>query len=506
MSDLPGWARFITDRRAHYALAWLLALTLAVARIINGQWCFHRPERVDGNQGHTSIDFGGQWLMGRLLATGHGSDLFSRSRQLEVARQAYPPDREIPGTNDHDPEGLLQHFMTTDDPEVGGPLYPPIHAFVMLPFALGDHPQAAYFAMQYAQTALCFVAGLGVSWLSGGRFWWPLASALLLVYPGCRGVVDLGQNSALSLALLIWGWVVMARGRPALGGCLWGILAYKPVWAISFFLLLVLIRQWRAALAMGLTGSALAAATLPFVGLHSWRHWLAVGQEAALIYNVDSNWIPFSRDLLGIPRRFLLDFSLPRNEREQLFVLVACWALWAVAVEIALRVHALCGGRSVPFSGPLPAFLILTAWMCTYHFMYYDALLSAFGVCVLLADPRPFFMRRPLRAPPEPGRRSVWLVNSFVLTLVVLLVLEENTTRQMGLEVTAVAHSFTAARTNPDGTTKPGPRILVIGGGDRYPVDTLLVIAIWGWCAVAALAGSFSERANGSRDGIAVTT
>src|SRR5262249_11222050 len=156
---------------------------------------------------------------------------------------------------------LLDELTHPKRPEgIGGPLYPPIHAFLMLPFALGDHPQPSYFVMQYVQMLLCFVAGLGVSYLSRGRFWWPLASAVILVYPGCRGVIDLGQNSALSLVLLIWGWAMLARGRPTLGGFLWGCLAFKPVWAASFLILLVLLRQWRMAGAMALTGAGLILA------------------------------------------------------------------------------------------------------------------------------------------------------------------------------------------------------------------------------------------------------
>jgi len=381
---------------------------------------------------------------------------------------------------------------------IGGPLYPPIHAFVMLPFALGDHPQMAYFAMQYVQTLLCFLAGLGVSVLSRGRFWWPMASLLILAYPGARGVIDLGQNSALTLALLIWGWTAMSRGRPALGGLMWGFLAYKPVWALSFLLLLLLIRQWRAALTMALTGAAIVLATLPVVGIQTWLNWLAVGQHAARVYNVDENWVPLSRDLLGIPRRLLLDFSIANPPlRENPLALAASWALWALVLEITLRALALRGSRRLPFTGPAPAMLILAAWMCTYHFMYYDALISAFGACVLLADPRPFFRARTITGAEGPllrvvdrpnGREPTWLVNSFALTAIALMIIHENGTRQMVIEVTGVVHSFTRQRTIANGTTEVSPR-LIVGTGYLYPVETLITMALWAWCVVASLRG-----------------
>jgi arabinofuranan 3-O-arabinosyltransferase len=544
-------ARFVLNRRVRYAAAWLLALGCAGGRLINGYYSFHDPRpvghperRLDGNKGHISIDFGGSWLMGRMLARGHGRELYSRPRYWEVAQQAYPVADQAPAAAQSDAAELLQQFMGDDDPRwgdfagavgalagatdpfqraalavqgraewdekrlsdltrpkrinagLGGPLYPPIQAFLMLPFALGDHPQRAYFVMQWLQTFLCVLAGVGVGRLSGGRFWSPLAASLILLYPGSRGVIDLGQNSALTLCLLVWGWVLLARGRPAAAGVLWGGLAYKPVWALTFFLLLVLLRRWRMALAMGVTGAALALATVPVVGVETWLNWLKVGQRAAVIYNVDANWIPLSRDLLGVPRRFFLDFSKPREERDNLTAMVLGWALWAVVLEITLRVFTLRGRREVPFTGPLPAFLILAGWMCTYHFMYYDALISAFGVCVLLADPRPFFRARAFNREAEaadpfadpPPRRSVWLLNSFVLTVVALLLFHENVTEILKLEATAVVRPDATTRRFGDGTTELAPR-LVIGSGDHYPWDTFMVMALWAWCGVAVLAG-----------------
>ena len=44
------------------------------------------------------------------------------------------------------------------------------------------------------------------------------------------------------------------RERPTLGGLIWGLLAFKPVWALSFLCVLLLMRQWRADLDAALTG------------------------------------------------------------------------------------------------------------------------------------------------------------------------------------------------------------------------------------------------------------
>src|SRR5262249_13598842 len=151
--------------------------------------------------------------------------------------------------------------------------------------------------------------------------------------------VGLGQNPPLTLNILVWGWLLVARGRPGWGGAVWGFLAFKPVWAVTFFLVPVLTRRWRMALAMLGTGTLLAALTLPFVGWHSWLDWLKVGREASQLYNTDQNWIECSRDLLGLARRWLLDFSVPPDEVDPHWLLTAAigWGLLLFVLETTTR-------------------------------------------------------------------------------------------------------------------------------------------------------------------------
>ncbi|HEY8506293.1 MAG TPA: glycosyltransferase family 87 protein, partial [Gemmataceae bacterium] len=496
-----------------YPLAWLLAAAVAAGLVLNTRfYAFADPGRPGGHSGHVAVDFGGQWVLGRMLVRGYGGELYHRHRLWEVVQDAYPRADEPPGADRHDAEILLSTMMGEDDPRwrdaasaaagplaaagpwqaaallrrareelspgrlaeldrppgpegVGGALYPPIHALLFAPLALGDHPREALLAWQGVLIGLAFLTGLGASVLSGGRFWWPLAATLVMLYPGFRGALDLGQNAPLTLAVLVWGWVLMARGWPGLGGAVWGLLAYKPVWAVSFFLALVLMRRWRACLGMLALGAALGLATLPAVGVHAWLDWLRVSRAGAALYNVDYNWVSLSRDLFGIPRRFLLDFERPLWQRENLAAALAGWALWLLVLETTVRTYLLAGRKRVPDTGPLPAFLLLGAWACTYRFMYYDVLASLLAVFVLMADPRPFF--RPLRLtgrvvdpdplgeglkdgadpgakptpsgglgspgpPPVPGR-TVCVTNSVVLSLLAALMLVENPLGQLKL-------------------------------------------------------------------------
>ena len=92
--------RVFAQRLVYRVLAW--TLTLGVAQIsLYGAWhsfdnAYVNAQRKDGNAGHATIDFGGQYLMGRLLVEGHGRDLYDRGQQRLTLAGIYPTDDENP--------------------------------------------------------------------------------------------------------------------------------------------------------------------------------------------------------------------------------------------------------------------------------------------------------------------------------------------------------------------------------------------------------------------------
>jgi len=194
------------------------------------------------------------------------------------------------------------------------------------------------------------------------------------------------------------------------------------------------------------------------------------------LYDVDHNWVFLSRDLFGIPRRMILDYELPRDKRETLAAKVAAWALWLCVFEATVRIWTLRRrGRPIPLTGPMPAFLFLAAWACCYHFMYYDVLMASVGVFVLLAArPQRFF--DPPTARLEPGG-GVLLVNSFVLTLLAILIVHEGVISGLDIRVTALV-----GYVEVDG----GSPTAYLASGVRYPWDTVMILVLWFWCAVLA--------------------
>jgi hypothetical protein len=428
--------------RARLALAWLTTLfSAALALFYAWDWATHSARR-DGNNGHVIIDFGGQWIMARMIVEGHGQRLYDRTRLRPVLEAAYPLADGAPNTSDA--EDLLGSVMGEDDPRAsavagsfvaplaarspleasaalaagraawteealtrvqapqrGGALYPPVHALLYAPLACLP-PRPAYRTLQVLNMALMFLGGWVIARLSHGRVWWPVATFALMLFPGFAGSLNLAQNASVSLAILLLGWWQIAGGRPALGGACWGLLAYKPVWAVAFFPVLLLSRRWRAAASMLLTGAGLVALTLPLVGLHSWLDWRQIGREAVEGYARYENWVFLSRDLTGIPRRWLFDFKLDdRGPHAEL----ATWLGRGLVLAVAggcLLVALLRPRRVTAPEGPPAAFLLLGGWLTCLHFMYYDTLLAALPVCLLFTDPARCLDVRFWRPPPGP--------------------------------------------------------------------------------------------------------
>jgi len=459
----------LTSRRGRLILTWLVLLAAIGHRCVQGWINFEVPERPDGNDGHTSIDFGGQWMMGRLLVLGHGRELYSRSKHLEVAREGFRQERETADSHDHDAERLVGWYVGLPTDAVGGPLYPPVHAFVMAPFGLISNPYWSYRVAQAFMLGCVFIAGLGVRYMTNGRWWWSAATAFLLLFPGCRGGIDLAQNSTVTVMLLIWGWALLVRGRPGWGGLIWGLLAFKPVWALSFLFALLLLRQWRASLTMCATGAGLVLLTIPFVGIQSWFDWLHIGSQAAEAYQTDRNWIFLSRDLFGITRRMFLDFEDGRALENKPIAGYSGWALWGVVAGTTILL-AIRKRRGTSLEGIYPAMILLGAFLCAYRFMYYDAMIAVLGAIVLMADPRPFF------------RKAWWPFASWSSILVGMLLLVENATAPLNVDVTANVGGLKRTVVAADDTTEKVAPKFYVGSGDYYPWDTVVVIWLWAWC------------------------
>jgi hypothetical protein len=492
-----------------YALAWILALVVAAVAFLYAWNDFKTDKRAEGTNGHRNVDFGGQYLIGRMLQQGYGRELYFRDQQRSVLEIAYTRDDEDQPLAESDADDLVNNTVDADTsvtgrgpverwiltkagedpainpPKIGGPLYPPINAFFYYPLACMK-PLYAYRINQVANLVFAFSAGLGVSLLSRGRVWMPIAATFVFIFPGFSGSICLGQNATWTMNLVLWGWVLISRDRPVAGGLVWVLLAFKPVWLLSFLLVPILTQRWRVALAMIGAAVALGLATLPFVGLHSWFDWIHIGRAANASYDIDKNWIWISRDLYSIARRWMLDFNADEWGPERV-----PYPVWTNVLSIAplvLVLLTLVAGAflrrariSQAIDGPAAAFVLLGAWLMCYHFMYYDVLLAYLPVALLFTHPRrylnPLFIGlRPFRRPKPSaelldfyrpirnfhprnwlpylqGYGQLLMMNSLVMSFVALLI--------------SIQYVFPYF----------GVRLY-----DCVPWDTFVLIGLWLWC------------------------
>ena len=554
--ESPDWV-WTHARRSTRVLLWVLCLIVAEGRLRHARSEFgtysttpDEKRRADVNNGHVMIDFGGQWLMGRMLVKGHGRELYHRNQQWPIVWQAYPvvnegsltrfdsfpawrrPAKFAETDGKHDAELLMQWMMGTDAkewqgagtistlpfatnalipepftqaamialawerltpqtveelnrPAIGGPLYPPIHAFLCAPLARGNNPQGAYQFIQYFSVALTFFAGYGIVQLSRGRIWWSAATLGILLFPGYRSGLDLGQNQVFTLTILLWGWVCYSRGHDGWAGVIWGMLAFKPVWAVTFFLVPLVMQRWRFVSTMAATGTGMIIITIPFVGVQAWWDWLAVGQEASSVYEVNQNWIALSRDLAGIVRRYMIDFKLPDPERHNRTITIVSWGLIFLVFSSTIGIYFCCAVRRYRV-GLSAGFLLLGAYLCCYRFMYYDALLSLLPLAVLLSNPR-WFSGSSFSIVTTSSNSNLqhWSgsFNSVFMTLLCGLYLLENCLMYLAIEGTLAMGVLGTNTTVIGGMPSQAPKI-TINTTVYHPIDTYLLLIIWAWCGV----------------------
>ena len=122
MTSMNALLTFLADRRTRLVLAWLLLGGAVGQRAYAAKVNFEVPDRPIKNDGHTSIDFGGQWMMGRLLVLGHGRELYSRETHRRVANESYPRDQEPAHRPSATVTGSSAWYAGSADDPVGGPL------------------------------------------------------------------------------------------------------------------------------------------------------------------------------------------------------------------------------------------------------------------------------------------------------------------------------------------------------------------------------------------------
>ncbi|MEJ1969327.1 MAG: glycosyltransferase family 87 protein [Rhizomicrobium sp.] len=251
--------------------------------------------------------------------------------------------------------------------------YPPY--FLLIAAPLAALPYLAALALWQGTTLLLY---LGAMWLLlhhgpapalARDLLWPL---LALGFTAVFVNLTHGHNGFLTTALLAAGLALLDR-RPVAAGILFGLLAYKPQFAVMIPLVLVATARWRTLAAAAATVAALTVLVTMLFGPAIWPAFLASSHFTRVVV--------LEQGATGF------------NKIQSVFAWVRLWGgpvplAYAVQGAVALAVAGalVLLWRSDASPARKGAALCLAAILATPYSLDYDLMILAPAIALLVAD------------------------------------------------------------------------------------------------------------------------
>ena len=251
--------------------------------------------------------------------------------------------------------------------------YPPFFLLVAAPLAKLPYIPALI-VWQLATLALYLVA-LGALWkrsaspeMASDKSWILAALGFTAVFVNLTH----GHNGFLTTALFA-GALALLDARPLIAGLLFGLLAYKPQFAVTIPLVLAATGRWRAFTAAAATVLLLAILVTALFGAEVWPAF--------------TKSLPFTREVV------LEQGSTGFQKIQSVFAAVRLWggpiglayAAQAVAIVLVAVVLVRLWRSDLSF-GYKGAGLCLAALLCTPYSLDYDLMLLAPTILLLAAE------------------------------------------------------------------------------------------------------------------------
>lgn len=329
----------------------LILLGISVIALVG--WVALSDGLSDRNGKPIGTDFSSFYAAGSLVLDGRAGDVYNMAAHHAREQQIFGPATPYYGW-----------------------LYPPIFLLLATPLAAMPYPvalavwQISSFAFYLAVIGF-IVGGLGKRGTAISQTWLVVAAG----FPAVLINLGHGQNGFLTAGLFGAALLVLPS-RQLLAGVLFGLLAYKPQFALVIPIALLAAGQWRAILAAGITVIAL-------VGLTS------------LIFGFDL-WLAFAAST-GTSRKLLLEQGDVGFEKLQsVFAAVRMWGggiALAYAIQGIVSVVVVCGTAWIWLSAYnrdlKSALLVVATLLASPHVLDYDL--------VVLAVAMAFFVRYGMR-------------------------------------------------------------------------------------------------------------
>jgi hypothetical protein len=241
-------------------------ILLGFAAIAGAGWIALSHDLVDRSGKPIGTDFSSFYTAGALALEGRAGDAYNMALHYARERQLFGPDTP---------------FYSW--------LYPPNFFLLAAPLAL--LPYALALAAWQGLSLMLYLAVIGAILHAArqehgviGRLWLPVAAAFPAVFIN----LGHGQNGFLSAALLGAALVALPR-RPLVAGVLFGLLSYKPQFALVIPFALVAGGQWRTIVSAAVTVIVLVGASTALFGVDAWTAFLASAETSRKVLLEEGN-------------------------------------------------------------------------------------------------------------------------------------------------------------------------------------------------------------------------
>jgi alpha-1,2-mannosyltransferase len=336
--------RWLTAARARgYSLILLGLSALAMVG-----WIALSDGLIDPNGKPLGTDFSSFYAAGSLVLDGRAADVYNMAAHYAREQRMF---------------GMATPYYSW--------LYPPIFLLVATPLALMPYRlalavwQVLSFGL-YLSVIGAIVGRIRRRAIALGPIWLPVAAGFPAVFIN----LGHGQNGILTAGLL--GAALLALPtRPVVSGVLFGLLAYKPQFALIAPVALLAAGQWRSVVAAGITAIALVGIT-------------------SLVFGADL-WLSFGAST-GTSRTLLLEQGNVGFEKLQSFF--AAVRMWGGSVPFAYALQgitsaaAICGTAWIwrsPCDRDLKAaLLIIATLLASPHVLDYDLVVLAVAIAFMV--------------------------------------------------------------------------------------------------------------------------
>jgi hypothetical protein len=316
-------------------------ILLGICIVAMAGWIALSSGLIDPNGKPLGTDFSSFYAAGLLALDGNAAGTYDMAVHLARQQQVFGP-------------GVPYYAW----------LYPPFFLLIAAPLALLPYPVAL---VVWQSTTMAFSLGVIGTILKSARRLdaevdrlWMLPA---LAFPAAFINLGHGQNGFLSAAL-IGAALLTLPARPIVSGVLFGLLAYKPQFALVIPAALLAAGQWRTIAAAIVTVTALTVAT-----------WLTFGTDV---------WLAFAGST-EISRKLLLEQGDVGFEKLQ--SMFAAVRVWGGGVPLAYVTQAVISAatiagvvwmwRSSAEREAKAAILTVAALLASPHALDYDLMILA---------------------------------------------------------------------------------------------------------------------------------